>query len=127
MQRNTRQREAIATLLQTNPAFYSAQDLHAILETQEVKIGLSTVYRILSQMVTSREVDVVVLADGQALYRLCSEQHHHHIRCRNCGNAIEITLDEIENLAKKIGQQHGFIDIEHTIEMSGICERCAIL
>ena len=125
MQRNTKQRDAIATLLRTNPAFYSAQDLHANLTAQKIQIGLSTVYRILSQMVTAHEVDVVVLEDGQALYRLCSTEHHHHVRCRSCGRADEITVDELERIAKKIGKQHGFTNIEHTIEISGLCDACA--
>lgn len=124
VQRNTKQREAIATLLQANTAFYSAQDIHEILAKSKVKIGLSTVYRILNNMVTSYEVDVIVLDDGQTLYRRCSTEHHHHLRCRECGKAVELTLDDVEVFAKKVGKQNGFTAIEHTIEISGVCADC---
>jgi len=125
VQRNTKQRIAIAKLLEANPVFYSAQDVHDILATSQVKIGLSTVYRILNQMVTVHEVDIVVLDDGQTLYRRCSTEHHHHLRCRKCGKAVELMLDDVESFAKKIGKQHAFTKIEHTIEISGICAKCS--
>ena len=124
-QRNTKQREAIAELLRSHDVFFTAQEIHQRLQRAQVKIGLSTVYRLLSGMVAAGEIDSVVRSDGQTLYRACSEEHHHHLRCRACGKAVEITVAEIESFSKKLGKQHGFTKLQHIIEISGLCKMCS--
>lgn len=123
--RRTKQRDAITQLLGANPAFYSAQDIHDNLLRTETQVGLSTIYRCLNLMVAADEVDVVVLEDGQCLYRLCGTTHHHHIRCTRCGTAVEITIEKLESFTDELAKAHGFTDIEHTIEISGLCKKCA--
>ncbi len=124
-QRKTWQREAILELLAGTPAFYSAQDIFESLTRQDTPVGLATIYRTLNGMVASHEVDVVMLEDGQSLFRLCGTSHHHHIRCKKCGVAKEVTSDKLEKLADDLAFKLGFTDIEHTIEISGICKECA--
>lgn len=125
MQRMTRQRTAIAEVLQETDEFRSAQQLHEILRSQGSTIGLATVYRTLQSMAESDQVDVLRTAEGENLYRRCADdEHHHHLVCRECGATQEIDVPVVEEWATKIAGAHGYTDIEHIVEIFGICPEC---
>ena len=123
-QRLTKQRKAITEALTSQVNFRSAQEIHALLNVNGETIGLSTVYRNLTDMFESRDVDMIIGADGESQYRLCSNIHHHHLTCITCGLAIEITGEALEVWAKQIGIDNGFTEIAHTLEITGICKAC---
>lgn len=126
IQRMTRQRSAVAELLADVDDFRSAQQLHELLRGRGNEIGLATVYRTLQTLADAGEVDVLRAEDGEALYRQCSRrEHHHHLVCRRCGTAEEIDGPGVEAWAEAVGAAHGFSDIVHTMELSGICASCA--
>ena len=58
--------------------FLSAQQIHAELEEEGTKVGLATVYRNLQSLAEEDLVDTVRSDDGEALYRLCTNEGHHH-------------------------------------------------
>lgn len=123
-QRLTKQRKAITEALASQENFRSAQDIHALLTVNGETIGLSTVYRNLTEMFEARDVDMIIGSDGESQYRLCSSNHHHHLTCTKCGLAIEITGEALEVWAKQVGIDNGFTDIAHTLEITGICRTC---
>ena len=42
-------------------------------------------------------VDMLRVDDGEARYRLCaSDDHHHHLVCRECGRTVEIEGPAVE-------------------------------
>ena len=95
--RATWQRAAVNDILQRTEEFRSAQQIHAALESEGTKVGLATVYRNLTAMAESGEVDQVRNAEGETLYRCCHEpEHHHHIVCRSCGHTVEVSGGELE-------------------------------
>ena len=81
-------------------------------------------YRNLTEMFEVRDVDMVIGTDGESQYRLCSANHHHHLTCKQCGLAIEITGEALEVWAKQVGIGNGFTEISHTLEITGICRTC---
>jgi Fur family transcriptional regulator, ferric uptake regulator len=123
-QRLTKQRKAITEALASQENFRSAQEIHALLTVNGEAIGLSTVYRNLTEMFEARDVDMIIGTDGESQYRLCSSNHHHHLTCSKCGLAIEITAEALEVWAKQVGTDNGFTDIAHTLEITGICRTC---
>ncbi len=123
--RTTRQRTAIAELLDSLEDFHSAQELHGMLLARRSRVGLSTVYRTLQAMADAAELDVLRLDDGQALYRRCSTGHHHHLVCRECGRTVEVEGPAAETWAARVAQAHGFIDVTHQLEVFGTCPDCA--
>lgn len=126
MQRMTRQRSAVADLLADVDDFRSAQQLHELLRDRGNEVGLATVYRTLQTLADAGEVDVLRADDGEALYRRCSRrEHHHHLVCRRCGTAEEIDGPGVEAWAAAIGAAHGFRDVRHTMELTGVCAACA--
>lgn len=125
MQRMTRQRSAVAELLADLEEFRSAQQLHEQLRDRGEGIGLATVYRTLQSLADGGEVDVLRSTDGEALYRRCARrEHHHHLTCRSCRTTVEIDGPSVESWAAQVGAAHGFRDIEHTMELFGLCADC---
>lgn len=122
--RSTRQRVAISTLLENLDDFRSAQELHDELRRRGENIGLTTVYRTLQSMATAGLVDTLRTDTGESVYRLCSEHHHHHLVCRNCGSTVEVEGHQVERWATDIATEHGFSEVSHTIEIFGTCADC---
>jgi len=124
--RATRQRAAVSGLLDRSADFRSAQEIHEELRRRGEGIGLTTVYRTLQTMADGGEVDVLRSAGGEAVYRRCeSDEHHHHLVCRRCGAAEEIDAPMVESWASEVAEKHGFTEISHTVEIFGVCRSCA--
>ena len=120
--RPTRQRAALAALMATTSEFLSAQELHSRLQASGASVGLATVYRNLQAMAADGDVDVLRTDDGEAAYRSCStDSHHHHLVCRECGRTVEVEGPAVETWASEVARQHGFTDVTHTIELFGTC------
>ena len=123
--RNTRQRSAIAALLDEVDSFHSAQTIHAMLRERGDRLGLTTVYRTLQALAEAGEVDVMRPPSGEHLYRRCGRGHHHHLVCRVCGAAVEVDGPAVERWADRIATDHGYTDVSHTLEIFGTCRSCA--
>lgn len=122
--RNTWQKQAVLELLGESEEFVSAQQLHQRIAATGKKLGLTTVYRALTDMVEQGVADSLLLADGEARYRICQPEHHHHLTCSLCGKAVEFDLPGFEEQIEKIAKKHGFSAISHQVELHGTCSRC---
>jgi Fur family ferric uptake transcriptional regulator len=123
--RATRQQEAVTAALSNSDRFKSAQDIYADLRAAGHGVGLTTVYRHLQALVAGGSVDLLRGDDGEARYRLCtSAAHHHHLVCRQCGLSIELAAPPVERWADRVAAEHGFTNVEHTVEVFGTCARC---
>lgn len=124
--RSTRQRAAISALLDDVDEFRSAQDLHDELRRRGEGIGLTTVYRTLQSLADAGAVDVLRTDSGESIYHRYSSGHHHHLVCRVCGHTEEVEGPEVEQWAHDVAEHHGFTSITHTVEVFGVCGRCAV-
>jgi Fur family transcriptional regulator, ferric uptake regulator len=123
--RNTRQRRAVSRALASLEDFISTQDLHALLRERGDSVSLATTYRILQSMSELGELDVLRSDDGEAIYRRCAaEHHHHHLVCRRCGAAVELEAPAVEEWAGRTAAAHGFTEVDHTVEITGLCAAC---
>ena len=126
MARTTRQRTAVADALEDALEFHSAQELHRILVDRGDAVGLATVYRTLQTMADAGDVDQLRSPDGEVRYRKCERTgHHHHLVCRRCGRTVEIDAESVESWAGAIASRYGFTEVEHTVELFGLCSDCA--
>ncbi|WP_250009616.1 transcriptional repressor [Actinoplanes sp. M2I2] len=124
-QRTTKQRTAVSAVLAEAEGFYSAQELHARLRERGERVGLTTVYRTLQGLADAGEIDVMRPPGGEHLYRRCSQGHHHHLVCRECGSAVEVEGPAVESWAGKVASRHGYVNVSHTMEIFGTCPDCA--
>ncbi|WP_369053865.1 Fur family transcriptional regulator [Kineococcus terrestris] len=122
--RSTKQRSAVSALLDEAEGFLSAQDLHARLRERGDGVGLATVYRALQALVEDGSVDVLRTDEGESVYRRCSTGHHHHLVCRRCGRTVEVEGPTVETWARRVGAEHGFTQVEHVVEVFGVCAQC---
>lgn len=124
--RGTRQAQALAVALENLPGFCSAQEIHAELRRKGETVGLATVYRHLQALSEEGSVDAIRDASGEILYRQCETSvHHHHLTCRNCGRSVEVEGRAVEKWAEKVAAEAGFTDVDHTVELFGLCPQCA--
>jgi len=124
MRRPTRQRRAVAAALDAVSDFRSAQEIHDLLKQRGDTVGLTTVYRTLQALADSGEIDILRNSDGEALYRRCSDGHHHHLVCRSCGRTVEVEGPTVERWARRVADEHGYADLSHTLEIFGTCADC---
>ena len=124
--RGTRQAEALSAALDGLSGFCSAQQIHAELRRLGASIGLTTVYRHLQVLSEDGRVDTIRDPGGETLYRRCrSNAHHHHLTCRNCGRSVEVEGRPVERWAERVAAEAGFADVNHTVELFGLCPDCA--
>ena len=124
MNRNTRQRAAVVAVFDELEGFHSAQEVHARMRAAGDTIGLSTVYRAVQSLVEDGRLDSIRTDSGEVVYRRCSSQHHHHLVCRSCGRTVEVAGPAVERWADRVADDHGFVDVSHTLDIFGTCSAC---
>ena len=92
---------------------------------------LSTIFRTVAQF---KEKDLIKEVDlGEGFYRFefhspehghKMDHHHHHVRCRNCGDIKQIERCDLSAFEKAIAKL-GFKDMEHRLDFSGLCSKCS--
>lgn len=96
-----------------------------MLADRDIAIGLATVYRTLQALAEIGEVDALRGPDGEVRYRRCDQRsHHHHLVCRSCGTTVELDAEAVEAWSQRIAAAHGFTQVEHTVELFGLCAAC---
>jgi len=123
--RNTWQKTAVLEQLSNTDEFVSAQELHQKISQSSKKLGLTTVYRALTEMVEQGMADSLSISDGEMRYRICTPEHHHHLICRVCGKTVEFDMPGFEELALEVAKAHGFTELSHEIELFGVCKDCS--
>src|SRR5699024_2705832 len=122
---NTRQKQAIGEILDRSADCKSAQQVNQSVADTDSSGSLATGYRMLQAQVDAGLVDILALNDGQTLFRKCAATgHHHHLVCRNCRATVEIDAPMIEHWADNVGEDFGYTDINHTLEIYGLCPQC---
>jgi len=123
--RNTWQKTAVLEQLSNTDEFVSAQELHQKISQSGKKLGLTTVYRALTEMVEQGMADSLSISDGEMRYRICTPEHHHHLICRVCGKTVEFDMPGFEELALEVAKANGFTELSHEIELFGVCRDCS--
>ena len=125
--RHSQARDRVWAELASDERFRSAQDVHAALRAAASRTSLSTVYRNLQGMADAGAADVIQGPTGEALYRYCGDsgRHHHHLVCRECGRTTEVASVAVERWAARIAAARNYTDVDHTVELVGLCGDCA--
>ncbi|HZU20054.1 MAG TPA: Fur family transcriptional regulator [Gaiellaceae bacterium] len=123
--RPTRHRVAVLDELALEPNDVTAQELWQRLRARGGSVvGRATVYRALAAMREHRVIDAFAHHDGELCYRVCTNQHHHHLVCRECHRVVELVGCDVGDWVARAGRRHGFAALEHELELSGVCADC---
>lgn len=119
----TPQRVAVLGALDGGRAM-SAQEVHQAALDECPDMGLSTVYRTLLRFADAGVVDQIGQYEGEATYRRCSGEHHHHLVCDRCRAVIELSDCQLAYSHDSIAAEHGFDVHGHSVTFHGICHTC---
>ncbi len=122
----TRQREAILEEFLASQDHLSTEDLYLEIRRKNPHIGYATVYRTLKLFAECGIAEERDFGAGQVLYELSHKGDlHDHLICTSCGAIIEFEDEVIEQLQKKVAQDHRFKITNHRLEIFGLCSKCA--
>ncbi|MGS0741172.1 ferric iron uptake transcriptional regulator [Glaciimonas sp. GG7] len=103
----------------------SAEDVYKILLSENLDVGLATVYRVLTQFEQAGLLQRNHFETGKAVFELNEGSHHDHLVCLVCGLVEEFYDEEIENRQKAVAAEHGFEIADHALALYGHCRKCA--
>lgn len=101
----------------------AAEDIYKILLTENMEVGLATVYRVLTQFEQAGLLRRNFFETGKAIYELNEGGHHDHIICLDCGRVEEFHDTEIEDIKAKVARERGFELLDHSLVLHGSCQR----
>ncbi len=101
----------------------TAEDVYRNLLTEELDIGLATVYRVLTQFEQAGLLSRSNFESGKAVFELNEGSHHDHLVCIDCGRVEEFFEPEIEKRQHKIAEERGFKLQEHALALYGTCTK----
>jgi Fur family ferric uptake transcriptional regulator len=101
----------------------TAEDIYKLLITENIDIGLATVYRVLTQFEQAGLLERHHFESGKAVFEMNAEQHHDHLVCVNCSRVEEFYDAEIERRQTKIAKERGFAIREHALYLYAECTK----
>ncbi|MGY8813671.1 MAG: ferric iron uptake transcriptional regulator [Gammaproteobacteria bacterium] len=93
----------------------SAEDVYKSLLEAGEDVGLATVYRVLTQFESAGLVIRHNFDSGHSVFEINKGSHHDHMVCLKTGKVIEFENEEIEQLQRKIAEEHGFELQDHSL------------
>ena len=122
MERSTRQRSAIRTVIDAARRPLSPQEVLETAQAEVPALGMATVYRNLKLLVDEGEIAVVTLPGDNPRYESAEHAHHHHFQCTQCKRVFDVHAcpGNLAQLAPK-----GFTVERHELTLYGRCDECA--
>jgi len=123
--RMTRQRRAILdTICQADGHATAGEICYRVNKLCE-DIDQSTIYRTLNVFVRLGIVIIGGDVNGERVYELVKEDHHHHLFCKNCGHEIEIEKQLVDYFYQQLQDEYNYeVDMDHLI-VFGTCSNCS--
>ncbi len=101
----------------------SAEDVYKVLLTENMDVGLATVYRVLTQFEQAGLLHRNHFETGKAVFELNEGSHHDHLVCLDCGRVEEFFDEEIEARQHKIATERGFEIADHSLALYANCSK----
>lgn len=121
MERNTRQKDAIETVMRDAEAPLLPEEIAELARIHVPRLGMATVYRALKRLQEENKVTLVDLPGQPPRYESAAKGHHHHFVCLRCGHVYDLMAcaGNIQNMAPP-----GFQVERHEITLFGLCKAC---
>jgi Fur family ferric uptake transcriptional regulator len=122
--RITPQRKLVLAILAEADNHLDAYDIYERALQRDTRLSLSTVYRTLSILKEADLVRELHLDDEHHHYELDDQDEHSHLVCLECGRVIEVGSSAFAEVARTIGEAHGFQVASAEVELTGLCADC---
>ena len=91
----------------------SAEDVYKELLRIDESVGITTIYRVLTQFEEAGIVERHNFDDGHAVYEVAPDRHHDHMVDVDTGKVVEFVEEAIETLQREIAAKHGYELVHH--------------
>jgi Fur family transcriptional regulator, ferric uptake regulator len=121
MERSTRQRTAIRTVIEAAGRPLSPQEVLDAAQADVPGLSQATVYRNLKALLDEAEIATVTLPGDSPRYESAQHAHHHHFQCTACKRVFDVhdCPGDLARLAPK-----GFTVEHHELTLYGRCDEC---
>ena len=126
----TKQREALLKYCESmSGKHFTAKDVSEYFKTEEISIGVATVYRYLEKMVEEGKLNKYIIDESSPAcfeYIDCDNDKdiHFHCKCEKCGRLIHLHCDELEKIKEHLMEEHSFLLNSKKMVFYGICAEC---
>ena len=122
MARQTRQRQAVLTVLEQAADPPTAAAIFERVRERLPGVGFATIYRVLGSL--AREGRVQAIQVGSTTQYDRRTDRHDHLVCRGCGKLVDVVVALPPELLDHTARQHGFALLEYRTELHGFCPAC---
>jgi Fur family ferric uptake transcriptional regulator len=124
--RMTGPRRAVITALarRPEPAHLTPEQVVTAVGEVDPSVHRASVYRALEVLSTLGVVQHVHLGHGTTAYHLAAPHEHLHAHCVRCDRVIDLPGTLLDDVARQIADQHGFVLDPSHVALSGTCGSC---
>lgn len=120
--RNTKQKDFVFNNLKLRYDHPTAYQIVSDAKLKNIEIGITSVYRILNDLIKKGLVCKIITKDNIAHYDFV-RNNHVHLVCNNCGKIVDVNNEEV--FSDKFNCNfHGFNLNTQDITFFGKCENC---
>ncbi len=121
--RMTIQRTLLLDTIKHLEGHVTAEQIYALLAKRYPQISKATVYRNLNLLEEEHQI-LRIAVPGAADYYESNTAPHYHIKCLECNQLTDVSLNLDKTLEQEIQDTHGFALLGHSLLFYGICPRC---
>lgn len=121
----TKHRTEIMDVLQKSDKPLSADQVFFELKKREIRVNLSTVYRVLEALADKNlAVKLNIPGDSRTLYEFKRIGHKHYLICLGCNKMIPINRCPLGNYEEALAKETNFTISGHKLDIYGYCPEC---
>ncbi|MBX3037134.1 MAG: transcriptional repressor [Anaerolineales bacterium] len=121
--RMTPQRHAILHVLCHSGKHLTPSEVYAKAQKQVAGLTEATVYRTLEFLAENGLARPSHVGNGRLVYEIANHEHH-HIKCRNCGDEMEVEHTLLKSMYQKLESASGYQLTDSHVTFFGLCPDC---
>ena len=122
MQRNTRQRDLIRSIIVGKKVHLTASDIYSILQQNGENVSLATVYRTLNALAFENEIASFQSFNNETIFDGNIFPHSHMV-CQCCGKVMDVSLEELP-IIETVEHKYGVKIKRLNVTLLGVCDIC---
>lgn len=122
--KTTARRQAILAVIEDFDRPVTAEEIFVAVLPRE-HMSLSTIYRTLGALSEKEILLKSAGQDGKTYYQMNTRKHKHYLRCISCNEIVQLDDCPLRTLEKELSVKTGYTITGHSLELTGICPKCA--
>jgi Fur family ferric uptake transcriptional regulator len=118
LSRQTKQKQLLEVEISKITTFFSAEELHILMQSKEKGLGIATVYRFLNEK-AKRGLIHSFQCNKKTIYST-NQNNHAHFKCELCQKIIHLNINKIDFFKQSLAG-----DVCHfQLDVTGVCKDC---